>query len=114
QEASEFGGAGYLTGTLQPDDEHHRRRLVREAQPGGMAAEHLSQLVADDFDNLLAGRERSENVFAHRLIFNLLNELLDNFEVNVGLKQRYADFTERLLHVGGGQLPFPAQIFKDA
>src|SRR6185437_17076218 len=106
--------AGGLAGTLQTNDQHHGRRLVCKAEPRGMAAEHLSELVTDDLDNLLAGRERGEHIFAHCLLFNLLDELLDNFEMNVGLEQGDADLTKRLLHVRGRQLPFPAKVLEDS
>ena len=78
-----------------------------------MAAEHLRQLVANDFDHLLARRKRGKDLFAHGLFLHLLNKLLDDLEMNVGLKKSYANFAKSLLHVGGGQFSFAAQVFKD-
>ena len=45
--------------------------------------------------------------------FTCFDELLDDFEVDVGLEQRDADLAERLFHVFGGQLSFAAQVFED-
>ena len=72
EEAGQFGGARGLTGTLQTDDQDDGRRFVGKPQTRLMRAEHLRQLVADDLDDLLAGRESGEDFLTHRLHFHVL------------------------------------------
>ena len=52
-----------------------------------------------NLDDLLAGRKRGQHLLADGLVLDVVDELLDNFEVDVGLKQRQADLAQRLLHV---------------
>ena len=112
--AREFAGGGGFAGALQADDEQDAGRLVGEAQLGFVAAEDLDQLVADDFDDLLGGRERHEHLFAHGLLLDIFDELFDNAEVDVGLEQGDADFAQGRVHVFGGEFAFAAQVFEDA
>ena len=74
-----------------------------------MAAEDVDELVADDFDDLLGGREGGEDFLAHGLRLDGLDELLDDLEVDVGLQQRHADLAQRRLDVGFAQRAAAAQ-----
>ncbi len=78
-----------------------------------MAAEKMDQLVAHDLDDLLRRRERSKHFLADGLLPDVLDELLDDAEMDVGLEQGDADFAQRRLHIFGGQFSFAAQIFED-
>ena len=62
-----------------------------------------------NLDDLLAGRERGRDLLADRLGLDLVDELLDDLEVDVGLEQRQANFAQRLLHVLFGERGLPAQ-----
>jgi hypothetical protein len=79
---------------LQSGHEHDRRRLRRELHARRVFAESLDQFVADDFDDLLAGRKRSQHFLAHGLGLDAVDQLLDHFEVDVGFKQRQPDFAQ--------------------
>src|SRR5262245_38593492 len=79
-----------------------------------MAAEDLDQLLVYDLDDLLGWRERRQHFFAHRLQFDVLDELFDNAEVDVGLEQRQTDFTQGALHVLGAELALAAKILEYA
>lgn len=79
-----------------------------------MRAEHFDHLVANDFDDLLAGRQRGEHFFAHGLLLDFLDELLNDFEMNVGFEQRHADLAQSLFHVGRREFAFAAEVLKDA
>jgi hypothetical protein len=52
-------------------------------------AQNFNQVVADNFDDLLTGREQSSCV-PHGLACDLIYEMLDYFEVYVCLKQSEA------------------------
>src|SRR5437879_2458217 len=77
------------------------------------AAENPDQFLVDDADNLLGGREGLENFLPQRALPDVLDQLLDDFEIDVGLEQRHADLTQRRLHIFGRQASFAAQILED-
>ena len=54
----ELAGQRRLAGALQAGEHDHRRRVLGEAQPPGLAAEDLDELLVDDLDDLLRGVER--------------------------------------------------------
>ena len=62
----QLAGGGGLAGTLQAGHEHDGRRLRGELQLGGVFAEDGDQLVANDLDDLLGGRERGHDFLAER------------------------------------------------
>ena len=92
--ARQFAGGGGLTGALQAHDQEYAGRLVGEAQLGFVAAQDLDQLFVNDLDYLLGGRKRVEHFLAHGLFLDVLDELFDNLEVDVGFQQRHADFAQ--------------------
>ena len=61
----ELARGGGFARTLQPGHEHNRWRLRGELHARRVFAEGLDQFVADDFDDLLAGRKRGEHFLAH-------------------------------------------------
>ena len=108
----QLAGAGRLTGALEADDHDGAGRLIREAQFRLMASQDVDQFVLDDLDDLLRRRQRSEDFLAERFYLDVLDQLLDDAEVNVGLQQRHANLAQGGLHVCGGQLAFTAQALK--
>ena len=59
-------------------------------------AESLDQFVAHDLDDLLAGRERGQHFLAHGFGLDAVDQLFDDFEVDVGFEQRQPNFAQRL------------------
>ena len=112
QRASLPRGSG-LAGALQAHDEEYAGRLIGEAEFGFVAAEDLDQLLVNDLDDLLRGRKRGQDFLAHGLRFDVLDELLDHPEIDVGFKQRHADFAQRALHVFGREPAFAAQVLEN-
>ena len=88
QPVRQLARGGRFAGTLQAGHQHDRRRLRGELQLGRVLAEHLDQFVAHDLDDLLARRECRQHFLADRLRLDLVDELLDDLEVDVGLEQR--------------------------
>ena len=103
QPVRQLAGGGGLAGTLQAGHEHDGGRLRGELQLGRVFAENLDQFVAHDLDDLLARRKRGHDFLADGLGLNLVDELLDDFEVDVGFEQREADFAQRLLDIFFGE-----------
>jgi len=56
-----------------------------------MLAQNGDQFVPDDLDNLLRGAEGGKHLLAHGLDAHTLNEGLDYFEMDVGLKKSDTD-----------------------
>ena len=98
-----------LAGTLQSGHEHDRGRLRGELHARRVFAQNLDQFVAQDLDDLFAGRERGHHFLADSLGANLVDELLDDLEVDVGFEQREANFAQRLVNVLLGERGLPAE-----
>ena len=62
-------------------------------------AEHLDQLVVDDLDDLLAGRDRLDDLRADGAVAHLVGEGAHHLEGDVGLEQRAADLAQRRVDV---------------
>src|SRR5215469_10774490 len=99
QPVRQFSRGGGFSGTLQARHENHRWGLGGKFEFGCIAAQKLDQLIADDLDDLFPGRQRGHNLLAERLVLDLVNELLNHLEADVGLQQRKANLAERLLNV---------------
>jgi len=104
-----FSGGNVIPADFKPTPENFskvRENIIKSGK--------LGQLVANDFDDLLGRREGRKHLFAHSLFLNGFNELLDNFEVDVGFEQRHANFAQSGLHIRRRELTLTAQVFEDA
>ena len=111
-EARQLGAVGGLARALKAHHHHHGGGLGGDGQLGALAAHQAGELLVDDLNDLLGGGEGLQHVGAHRLLGDLGNELLDHLIAHVGLQQSQADLPHGLLHIGLGQPPFAAQLFK--
>ncbi len=120
---SQLAGGGRFAGALQAGHQNDRRRLRGEFEARRVFAQHGNQLVADNLDHLLGGRERGEHFGSHGLHADLLDQVAHHVQVDVGLEQRHANlaqglgdvlFGERALAAKGleGALQFVCQVFK--
>ena len=66
-------------------------------------AKRRDQFVADNLDDLLAGRKRRQHFLSDGLGLDAVDQLFDNFEVDVGFKQRQANLAQRLGDVFFGE-----------
>ncbi len=119
----ELAGGGGFAGALQAGHEDDRGRLRGEFEAGRVFAEQGDELVADDLDDLLGGREGGEDFSADGFDADVLDEVADDVEVDVGFEQGYANFAqgfgdvffrERALAAEGfeGALEFVCKVFK--
>jgi len=92
-------------------------------EAGGVFAEDVDEFVVDDLYDLLGGRERCRDFFADGAGADVLHEVGDDVEVNVGLEEGEADLAEGVgdVFVGDGALAaeglegtleFVAEVFK--
>ena len=92
------GGSG-LARTLQAGHEHDGRRLRGKLNSRRVFAKNFDQLIANDFDDLLARRKRGSYLLPYRLRLHLIDELFYDFEIDVSLEQGKAQLTQGLLYV---------------
>ena len=113
QPAGQLAGRGGLTGSLQADDQEDAGRLVGEAQLDSWLPRILISSSWTILMTCCDGREGAETSSPMAFDLNVFDELLDDFEIDVGFEQRHADFAQGRLHVLGRELAFAAQILEN-
>ena len=98
----QLGAGGGLARALQAHD-HDDGRRAGQVEVSGLSAEDLDELLVDDLHDLLAGIEALEHVLADGPFPDAFNEVLDDLEIDVGLKQGQTHFAQRGLNVFLGQ-----------
>ena len=91
---------------MQAGHEDDAGRLGGFLEAGGVVAEDVDEFVVDDFDDLLGGREGGGDLFADGAGADVLDELVDDGEVDVGLEEGEADLADGVgdVLVGDGAL----------
>ena len=97
--SGELGGRGRLARALEADHRHDRR-VARQVEGPVARREELDELVVDDLDDLLAGRQALEDLVADGPLADARDEVLDDLEVDVGLEQRQPDLAHGGIDVG--------------
>src|SRR5688572_26104041 len=95
----QFSRGSCLSRTLKPNEHDDSWGIRREVDFHIRAAEHFFKLVADDFNNLLAGTEALQYFLAKRFSPDGVRELLDDFEIHIRFKKRHANFLQGLFDV---------------
>ena len=113
QPAAQLAGERRLTGALQPGQHDHRRRLLGELQPPGLAAEDGDELLVDDLDDLLRRVQRAGYLLTAGPLLDRRDELAHHRQGDVGLEQRDADLARRRVDVGVGEPALAAQVGED-
>ncbi len=109
----ELAGSRGLARSLQTGH-HHDRRTSDQRETDFASAEEVLQLVADDFGDLLRRRKCGQHAFANRFFADPDGEFLDDFEIDVGLQQRDADFLEGVVDVPLIERGLAAQSLEDS
>ena len=78
-----------------------------EARP--FAAHERDELLVQDADERLAGRQAGGDFRAERLLLDPLDECLDHRQRNVGFEQRHAHFAQGLAYIFFGDAAAAAQ-----
>ena len=58
--------------------------------------------VATKLDQVLLGRQRAQHFLAERLAFDVLDEVADDLDIDVGFEQREPDLAQRLFDIALG------------
>ena len=111
-ETGQLGTVGGLACALKTYHHHNGGGLGGDLQLGAGAAHQVGELLVDDLNDHLGGRQGLQHVGANRFFGDLGNELLDHLVADVGLQQGQTDFPHGLLYVGLGQPSLAPQLFK--
>ena len=110
----ELGGGGGFAGALQADHHDGDRGGRVEIDRLGVGAERRDQLVVDDLDHHLAGRDRLDDLDADGALLDLLAERARHIECHVGLEQRAPNLAQRRVDVLLRKRAAPRQTVEDA
>ena len=86
-------------------------RAAAEAQAARLA-QHVHHFFVDDLDDLFARLQRLVHLFAKRARTNVFDEVLDDRQGDISLKQRHAHFAHDGFNIGFFDAPTLAQAFK--
>ena len=111
QQVRQLRRRGRLAGAVQAD--HQDARRLVEIQRLGVAAEQRGQLVVEDFDDLLAGRDAAEDFLAERLFLDPRDEILRDLEIDVRLEQRQPHLAHGVVDVRLADRPVAAEVLED-
>ena len=110
---AELGGGGGLARALQADQHHHHRRRGGEVDALRVMPKHPHQLVIDDLDDHLAGRDRAHHVLADRLRLHAVDEVAHHVERDIGFEQRAAHLAHGFRHVSLAQRALAGELVED-
>ena len=113
QQQAELGGGGGLARTLQADHQDRRGRRA-ERERGILRAQGFDQHVMDDLDDLLAGRDRADDIFADGARADLVDEVLHHRQRHIGVDQGGAHFGQGGIDIGFAERAAPAELVEDA
>ena len=113
QPLGDLCGRRRFTGALQTHHHDDGRRRHGQFKITRFAAEHVHERIVDDFDDLLARRDRFQDRLADCLLRDLVDEGPDDRQRNVCLKQRNAHFAHRLTHIRFVERTTATQPVKD-
>ena len=89
-------------------------RLRGRLEAGGVFAEDVDELVVDDLDDLLGGRQRCCHLGAEGAGADVVDEGVDDGEVDVGLEEGEADLADGVGDVLFGDGALAAEILEGA
>ena len=62
----------------------------------------MAKLIGDELEDVLLGRQRAQDFLAERLFLDVLDEVANHLDVDVGFEQREPDLAQGLIDVGFG------------
>ena len=110
QPAGKLGNTGGFTGALQTGHQNHRRRLGGQIEPFIGRAHELDQLIIDNLNQHLSGRQTLGHCLAERLFADILNKLTHHRQRHIRFQQRHAHGAQGVLNIVFAQTTLTAQI----
>ena len=102
-----------LPRSLESRDHHDRRRHRGKPDFRARRPHQFHQLVVDDLDDELARSDALENLLSDGARPDVVDELLDDLVVDVGIEENAANLTERFGDIGFADLPLSAKLPED-
>ena len=114
-EPGELGCRRRLAAALKTDEHDRVREPAGKFEPlASRAAHELHETVVDDLDDLLPGREALEDFLPNGSRPDILDEVLDDAEVHVGLEKGHPDLLHGVLDVLLVEPPAAPELLEDA
>ena len=114
QPLGELAGRGGFTRALQAGQQNDHGRLRAQVQRPDARAHQRDQLIVDEFDQHLAGRQALVELLADHLAADGVDEALDHRQRDIRLQQRHAHLAQGVGDVLLGEAPATAQALHDA
>jgi len=73
--------------------------IAAELNAGIGGAEQFDKFVVDDLNDMLAGLDAEKDFLADGLVFDALDEIASDLEIDVGFEEGQTDFAEGLADV---------------
>ena len=108
EELAELGGRGGLARAVEADHQDFQRPHAGEF--GRALAEQGDELVVDDFDDLLAGRDALEHILADALGLHARDEVAGDLEMHIGREEGGAHLSEGGRHVFFGEFADATEV----
>ncbi len=103
QAVGDLGGRRRFARALQADHQDANGWRGVKVNRLSVRAKHRDEFVVDDLDDHLTGRDGAQHFRADGLGFDLVGEVLDDIERDVGFEQGAANLAHRLDDVAFGQ-----------
>ena len=113
QEVCELRGSRRFTRTLKADEHDDVGYAAGKHQLRIGLAQKRRELIQDDLDDVLGGRQGVENLRLEAARLGRGDEFLDHFEIDVRLKQRHAYLAHGRVDILFGQAAFGFQPGKN-
>ena len=110
----QLAGGGGLARALEAGQQHDRGGLGGVGDLEGLAPQAGDQLLVDDLDDLLGGRQAARQVGADALLADAPDEVLDDLEVDVGLEQGDPDLPQDLFDLALAQPTAALELAEDS
>jgi len=114
QPQRELAGAGGLARALQAGHQDDGGRLLAQVEGLGVAAQGLGQLLLHHLEELLARGQRLQDLGAEGAGLDLVDEVLDHRQGDVGLQQRHAQLAGGGIDLVFGEAALAANGLEDA
>ena len=113
QQAGEFADGRRLARALQTRHQHDGGRCNRQIQRFVFLAHQFGQGFVYHADKCLIRRQAARHFLTECLFFDVVDELFDDRQGDIRLKQGEADFAQGFFNIVFGQFGLPPDVFED-
>ena len=111
QQARQLRRRGCFSRAVEAD--HENASGLREIERSGIAAEQRTQLLVENFNDLLTGRHAAEHRFAKRFFLHPRDEILRDLEIYIRVEKGETHLAKGLGDIRLRDSPLPSQVFEN-